>query len=369
VVVRIAGVIEQGDGVLPGNHYTWGPTGNLSNHGGAIGYQLANDYGSYNVWPGEVDTVVVQDNMLPFRAGVINAQPENWPRTDLCGMYNSQTPRLACYTYFGESTLAWRRPHVDLVLTRLDSGEVQFPGAATFTVASAIATIGAHPVPVAEIRWHWLPDYDMADDIAVCQTAGTMCSFAPLSSGTMFVEAYVNGEWSFKGIHVDVTGSKRPIPCRTIRVVADSYPEIASAKMDSIKAEIWRKSRLTDLEYGGFVVPEGTDYTLDDHQLTPVPCGISAPPGFKPPVGALADIHPHTRPRGEDVTLRCKEMTGRTVLSAGDSASLPDKLSTYGYSLPRDFIITQQHIMVFKWNVDEDGIRYLSTVALPRCGY
>jgi hypothetical protein len=61
VIINVAGIVDQGDGAIPGNHYKWGPTGDPVTHSGAIGYRLASATGAAMQWPRTAtDTVVVQ---------------------------------------------------------------------------------------------------------------------------------------------------------------------------------------------------------------------------------------------------------------------------------------------------------------------
>ncbi|HUQ46024.1 MAG TPA: hypothetical protein VM033_05200 [Gemmatimonadaceae bacterium] len=372
IIVTIAGEVTQGAGAFPATGSTWPATGLVDGTGarsGMIGYRLASAQGSAMSWPTKtMDTVVVQNEMRAQRGAINGAQPNQYPNPSSCGSYNNETPRLACYTYTGVAHLEFTRPHVDLTLTRAGSGDVAAFSEVTFTAGTGVATIGALAVPMSEVQWNWLPDANV-DDAVVCSGGATTCTFAPISPGTLYVSAYVNGEWQFKGIHVDVVGYAKPTPCAEISFVATNYPEIASPKMDEVKQKIWSDSRVRGVELGGYVIQNGGVYDLDATGWTSYPCSATFP---APPAGALGTIHPHVQPSGTDISLFCRSFVEDTY-AAGHLQSREDYWTARMQfaTAPNQFILTGSRIIVYRWNPNPGpGLApRMDMIVLPRCGY
>jgi hypothetical protein len=304
--------------------------------------------------------------MRPVRAAIDGAQPNQYPNPNSCGVYNNQVPQLACYTYAGTAELTWTRPRANLTITRSDTGVVQSFQDVVFTAGSAPAKIGSVNVPFSEVTWQWLPDGN-ASELIVCTGGALTCSFAPISSGTMYVSAYVNGEWQYRILHIRVAGDPGPKPCALVPEVANNYPEIASAAMDSIKQEIWRDSRILDLERGGYVVDSAGTYTLNTTGWISYPCNLVYP--SQVPSGTAASLHPHTYPTDADLPLAC----GADAKAAGDSVGIYDWVTAIEKhaSVPRNFIITRNYIVVYWWNKDAiiPQQKFMVSILLPRCGY
>jgi hypothetical protein len=247
----------------------------------------------------------------------------------------------------------------------------------TFTAAPAVAKIGALDVPMAEVTWRWLPDSDITDDLVettgppdveACPTNVVTCRFMVLSSGTMYVHAYVNGEWQFKARHVDIVGSPLIKACALVPEVADSFPEISTAKMDSAKQDIWRNARISNTEPAGYIVDSAGVFDLNSAGWEFKPCE-TRPPSGRAPAGTVATIHPHVFESETELTVLCPEVAKREkrrIRAAGDTASRSDwDAAAIRAEVPRHFILTRRHIIMFRFleTMDREFKR------LPRCGY
>ena len=143
-----------------------------------------------SVW---ADTQVVQ--------GTVTAQwqpgPVGWGITG-CGP-NGQPP---CWTYTGSHSVTVTPVPASLRVKA--SRYVTTPAApsVTFTAQVSPTQVGGRSVPFSVQSWTWVPDTGSGSGPA-CGTAN-ICTFSPSSSGTMRVDAIVNGAAQNKSVHIRV---------------------------------------------------------------------------------------------------------------------------------------------------------------------
>lgn len=170
-----------------------GCTGNvwvLAASGGTIFCDAGNHKNPTSVW---ADTQVVQ--------GTVTAQwhagPPAWGVTG-CGP-GGQPP---CFTYTGSHAVAVTPVSASLRVKA--SRYVTTPAApsVTFTAAVSPTQVGGRNVPFSVQSWTWVADTGSGSGPA-CGT-NNICSFSPSSSGTMRVDAIVNGVTRNKSVHIRV---------------------------------------------------------------------------------------------------------------------------------------------------------------------
>ena len=111
-----------------------------------------------------------------------------------------------CVTYSGTQSFSLKRLDAQLGVTA-DSTSVHAGSTVHFRAAADPLLFDANfAVPLAVLRWRWVPDETPAEGTPLTKACGAteFCAAEMLQSGTMYADAVVNGKKLSKGIHVQV---------------------------------------------------------------------------------------------------------------------------------------------------------------------
>jgi hypothetical protein len=192
--------------------------------GGNQGLQTMNCYGQVTVWFQQTGTRYLGPcNGPAYTEAVLvhgigsaqRGQPYPGATPAECGFY----PYTPCYSFTGGSqTITITPVAVDLRLT--SSATAVSPGALVTFLASVTPDSVDHiAVPLSIQAWRWVPD-SVSNGPSCSLTK--VCSFSPSASGTMFVDAVVNGTLQTKSVYVQVIACPQPDSLLNDRATRDA---------------------------------------------------------------------------------------------------------------------------------------------------
>lgn len=133
-----------------------------------------------------------------------------------------------CYTYTGSHTLSITPVPAELAVSATRWVVVP-PQSVTFTAKAVPDRVGALSVPFQVLGWRWEPE--LGSGGAVCGTTAT-CTYSPTSSGTMYVDAIVNGANRTRSVHIRVICQPTGDPLLDSLPILDAMKEAEAASGD-----------------------------------------------------------------------------------------------------------------------------------------
>lgn len=216
---------------------------------------------------------------------VTASRPTKW------WQYSSDCNYNQCWTYSGTQTVSVEPVSADLELTA-SAAAIRRGQTVTFTARVAPGSAGGRTMPFKVQSWRWVPDSGATTTSCAPPPADTnpaTCRFAPLSSGTLHLDALVNGTQQTRYKYLSV------VPCLTGDSLLDDS-RLRRALRDALNGSNPNDPAASRRERGGkrLRAPDGSVRdTLYPVGPNDTPCSFNYPPAAPGEGTPLVAWHTH----------------------------------------------------------------------------
>lgn len=184
-----------------------------------------------------------------------------------------------CHTYSGSFTVTVDREPASLTLTASKS-LVKPNTPVAFTAAVTPSTVSGQSMPFKLISWNWQPDSGTA--VSACAAPSVtpnpaVCNYTPPFSGTMHIEAFVNGSAASADVRVDVrnpTLTLTAVPDNVIPYDTVTFNATVTPSPDAWSITGW--SWTADASVSALKAPTRSGVSLDV-VASPTGCSVGSP--------------------------------------------------------------------------------------------